>query len=72
MADACRIFDGPVQSVTPDEHEQRLGTRAWLDWWLAKCEPVRWLDLRLSRRTGPTRHGLSRYASTTWTPPSRC
>lgn len=46
MADACRIFDGPVQSVTPDEHEQRLGRRAWLDWWLAKCEPVRWLDLR--------------------------
>jgi hypothetical protein len=46
VAEACRIFDGPVLSVTPDETEQRLGTRAWLDWWFAKCNPSWYVDLR--------------------------
>jgi hypothetical protein len=46
VAEACRIFDGPVVSVTPDETEQRLGMRHFLGWWFAKCDPNHYVDLR--------------------------
>jgi hypothetical protein len=46
VAEACRRFDGPVLSVEPDTDEQRIGTLVWLEWWLAKCDPTLFLDLR--------------------------
>ena len=46
VTEACRIFDGPVLSVEPDVAEQRIGTRAWLAWWFAKCDPTSFVDLR--------------------------
>jgi len=46
VAEACRILDGVVLAVTPDETEQRLGMRHFLGWWFAKCDPNLFVDLR--------------------------
>jgi hypothetical protein len=50
VAKACRIFDGLVLSVEPDENEQRLGMRHFLGWWFAKCNPALFGDLRALRK----------------------
>jgi len=55
VAEACRILDGPVLSVTSDETEQRLGMRHFLGWWFDRCDPTHYVDLRAftSRRGDP-------------------